>query len=39
MTMKFIVRVVSKSIVAQKKFEEKKNYEFWGKCFIRENDS
>ena len=28
MTMKFIVRVVSKSIVAQKKFEEKKTTNF-----------
>ena len=38
MTMKFRIRVVSKSIVALKKFEGKKeNYDFLRKCFFRED--
>ena len=36
MIMKFRIRVVSSSIVALKKFEGEKNYEFLRKCFFRE---
>ena len=37
--MKFWIRVVKKSIVALKKFEGKKDYEFLRKCFFCEKDS
>ena len=39
MAMKFRIRVVSKSILALKKFEGKKNYDFLRKCFFCEKHS
>ena len=39
MTMKFRIRVVSKSIVALKKFEKKKNLRIFKKMLFREKDS